>query len=151
MRITAQTAQTNEVVPEGTYLLELRELRGPQPRDYTNAAGDPIHIDQSFRMGVKVVEGDVKGRMAWDTVDVDGPMGWRFVALADACLAKKHKKGDNIETEQIVGRKFLATIKHAASKGDTPFTNLTNFAPAPADGAVARPKLGGMNPTAKRL
>jgi hypothetical protein len=150
MRIVASTAQTNEVVPEGTYTFELRELRGPQPRDYTNSAGDPIHIDQSFRMGVKVVDGDVKGRMAWDTVDADGPMGWRFVSLADACLAKKHKKGDNIETETLLGRKFVATLKHGKSKDpEAPFTNLINFVPAPTE--AARPKLGGIAPTAKRL
>jgi hypothetical protein len=141
MRIVASTAQTNEVVPPGTYTFELRELRGPQPRDYTNSAGDTIHIDQSFRMGVKVVEGDVKGRMAWDTLDVDGPMGWRFTSLADACLSKKHKKGENIDT-----------LKHAPSKDpESPFTNLTNFVPAPTE--AARPKLGGVSaaPAAKRL
>ena len=131
MKIKAQTSQ-GEVVAEGAHTFVLQELRGPQAREYTNREGNVIHMDQSFRVGAKVVEGPEAGRMAWDTVDADGPMGWRFVSLADACMGKKHKKGDDIETEQLLGRKFVATVKHSPSKEGNPFTNLQDFAPVPA-------------------
>lgn len=135
MKIKAQTAQ-GEVVSEGVKTFVLQELRGPQPREYTNREGNTVHIEQSFRMGVKVADGPEANRMAWDTIDVDGPMGWRFVALADACLGKRHKKGDDIETEALLGKKFVATVKHSPSKGGDPFTNLADFTAATAPRAA---------------
>ena len=131
MKITASTAAQGDPVSEGTHTLTLKELRGPKPRTYTDSSGNTIAIEQSFRLGVQVASAHEQGRMAWDTVDVDGPMGWRFTSLADAILRKKHARGEAIDTDKLLGKSFIATVKHAASQGGGVFTNLQNFTATP--------------------
>ena len=142
MKIVVRKAAGGDPVPEGTYVFTLQELRGPDSRDFTKEDGEDVHIEQSFLVIAKVASGPSAGRVAMSRFDVDGDFGWTFTTLAEACTGKRYKEGDPIETEQMVGRQFTATVHHRTGNDGRVYTDLRKIVAVAGvpRGAAAVPK-----------
>ena len=137
MKIVTRKAAGGDPVPEGTYVFTLQELRGPDARDFTKDDGEEVHIDQSFLAIAKVAQGPSTGRVAMARFDVDGDFGWAFTTLAQACTGKRYDEGDPIETDQMVGRQFTATVQHRAGNDGRVYTDLRKIVPVAGTRPVA--------------